>query len=219
MDGKSRKEEPKIFWYYANLIDYLRVVFALWAFWVAKTDYWIFIILYFVSFALDGLDGILARRYDQCSKLGATLDMVIDRVSTAGLLVVCSQFYSDYSQLFIFMVMLDVGSHWLHTHSSLMVNKHHKDQDELFWLIKFYYMKAPLFVTCLSAEIFLLLLYTMHFYPELKSNELFYYFTFFFCFPIYIFKQIISVLQIVSSSNRIAEIDLQEWREKNKISK
>ena len=214
--------EPNIFLYYANIIDYLRVVFALWAFAVAKENYMHFVILYFISFALDGLDGMFARAYDQCSKLGATLDMVIDRISTAGLLVVCSQLFPQYCHIFIFLIMLDVGSHWLQTHSTLMLSAlskkdtSHKDREELFWLINFYYKKYVLMTVCLAAELFLLLLYTIHFYPDLLRNELFYKFTFYLCFPIYVFKQLISVLQIISSSHAISEVDLEDWRQKQK---
>ena len=157
----DKKSEPNIFLYYANIIDYLRVVFAVWAFTVAKENYWHFIILYFISFTLDGLDGHFARAFDQCSMLGATLDMVIDRVSTAGLLVVCSQLFPDYFHIFIFLIMLDVGSHWLQTHSSLMIGEGHKDRPELFWLISFYYKKIPLMTVCLGAELYLLLIYTI----------------------------------------------------------
>ena len=209
------KNEPNIFLYYANIVDYLRVVFAVWAFSVSKENFWMFIILYFISFALDGLDGMLARHFDQCSKLGGTLDMVIDRISTAGLLVVCSQLFPNYSHIFIFLIMLDVGSHWLQTHSSLMLNQHHKDKKELFFLISFYYKKYVLMVVCLGAEAFLLLLYSTHFYPELLNIKVFYCLMLYFCFPIYCFKQLISVLQVISSSHTIAEIDLQEWRIKN----
>jgi CDP-diacylglycerol--inositol 3-phosphatidyltransferase len=40
--------------------------------------------------------------------------MVTDRVSTCGLLVILSQFYPQYSFWFIFLIVLDITSHWFH---------------------------------------------------------------------------------------------------------
>ena len=40
--------------------------------------------------------------------------MVVDRCSTAALLVVLSHLYPDYMAGFIFLVVLDFGSHWFH---------------------------------------------------------------------------------------------------------
>ena len=39
-------------------------------------------ICYFLSGFLDHFDGHAARKYNQCSQFGATLDMVTDRVAT-----------------------------------------------------------------------------------------------------------------------------------------
>ena len=94
----------------------------MYAFYVSKRDPICFIICYFISFILDAFDGMVARAAHQTSKLGATLDMVTDRISTAGLLAVLSGFYPDYSTYFVYLIMLDVGSHWLQTHSGFLVN-------------------------------------------------------------------------------------------------
>jgi CDP-diacylglycerol--inositol 3-phosphatidyltransferase len=48
------------------------------------------------------------------SKFGGVLDMVTDRVSTCGLLVILAQFYPEYSFWFIFLIVLDITSHWFH---------------------------------------------------------------------------------------------------------
>ena len=44
-------------------------------------------ICYFLSGFLDHFDGHAARKYDQCSQFGATLDMVTDRVATTLLVI------------------------------------------------------------------------------------------------------------------------------------
>lgn len=48
------------------------------------------------------------------SKFGGVLDMVTDRVSTCGLLVILAQFYPPYSFWFTFLIVLDITSHWFH---------------------------------------------------------------------------------------------------------
>jgi len=203
--------------YYANIMDYFRVVAAMYAFYKAKDSPVVFVICYFISFILDAFDGMAARAAKQTSKLGATLDMVTDRISTAGLLAVLSGFYEKYSVVFVYLIMLDVGSHWLQTHSGFLVdvkNDNHKNLGEKFFLLKLYYTnRNVLGIVCLGAEVFLLLLYFNHFYPELMLNKIYLYF-FYANFAIYVFKQIISIIQIFGASARIADWDAKVATEK-----
>jgi len=216
---KMSKANPNIFLYVANILDYFRVIFAVIAFYNAKTSPQIFIISYFLSFSLDLFDGMAARYFNQKSKLGATLDMVIDRISTAGLLMVLSVLYNEISHYFIFLMMLDVGSHWLQTHSGFMdipetgqlLKDNHKSLEEKFWILNFYYKnKYGLFTVCLGAELFLLSLYIAHYNKFLFED---------FCFVVYIWivgtiytiKQLISVIQVIAASQRIARFDVMEY--------
>ena len=207
----------QILCYYANIMDYFRVIASMYAFYISKKDPILFVICYFISFILDAFDGMVARAAHQTSKLGATLDMVTDRVSTAGLLAVLSGFYQDYSTVFVYLIMLDVGSHWLQTHSGFLVNvknDNHKNLGEKFFLLKLYYTnRNVLGIVCLGAEVFLLLLYFNHFYPYLMKN-IFYLCFFYINFAIYAFKQLISIIQIFGASSRIAVWDAKEATEK-----
>ena len=203
--------------YYANIMDYFRVIASMYAFYISKTDPILFVICYFISFILDAFDGMAARAAHQTSKLGATLDMVTDRISTAGLLAVLSGFYPDHSTIFVYLIMLDVGSHWLQTHSGFLVNvknDNHKNLGEKFFLLRLYYTnRNVLGIVCLGAEVFLLLLYFNHFYPKFLENPFFLGF-FYVNFAIYVFKQIISIIQIFGASSRIAVWDAKEATEK-----
>ena len=207
----------QILCYYANIMDYFRVIASMYAFYISKKDPILFVICYFISFILDAFDGMVARAAHQTSKLGATLDMVTDRISTAGLLAVLSGFYQDYSTVFVYLIMLDVGSHWLQTHSGFLVNvknDNHKNLGEKFYLLKLYYTnRNVLGIVCLGAEVFLLLLYFNHFYPYLMKN-IFYLCFFYINFAIYAFKQLISIIQIFGASSRIAVWDAKEATEK-----
>ena len=214
----TKKVTPmKVLLYYANIMDYFRVIASMYAFYISKTDPICFIICYFISFILDAFDGMAARAAKQTSKLGATLDMVTDRISTAGLLAVLSGFYPEHSTIFVYLIMLDVGSHWLQTHSGFLVNvknDNHKNLGEKFFLLRLYYTnRNVLGIVCLGAEVFLLLLYFNHFYPKFMENQYFVWF-FYANFGIYVFKQIISIIQIFGASSRIAVWDAKEATEK-----
>lgn len=101
-----------------NLIGYARVISGVAAFYYAfnPATFSTFVYLYMISYALDAVDGVAARRLGQASKFGAVLDMVTDRVCTAGLLAVLAHFYVHDEcnrTYYIWAMILDVGSHWL----------------------------------------------------------------------------------------------------------
>lgn len=51
------------------------------------------------------------------SRFGAVLDMVTDRCSTAGLLLVLSRLYGRrHAFAFLVLMFVDLFSHWMHTH-------------------------------------------------------------------------------------------------------
>lgn len=208
---------PNILLYVPNIMDYLRIAAVAYSFYIANTNPNIFLALYFIAFVLDMFDGMAARYFNQKSKYGATLDMIIDRISTSGLLMVLSNFYPEQSYYFIFLMMLDIGSHWLQTHSAFMdpaiKNENHKNLEEKFWVLNFYYKnRLGMGLVCLGAEVYLLLLYYLHFDKTLLSNG---------CFKlslyvngsIYALKQFISVIQVISASQRIARSDQKDYLE------
>lgn len=223
MESKETKYSlPNIYLYYANIIDYIRIIFSAYAFCISRKYPIVFIILYFSSFALDMVDGDVARAAGQTSKLGATLDMVTDRISTAGLLCILGSFYLDYAHIFCLLMMLDVGSHWLQTHSSMLFNPkndNHKNLKEKFALLQFYYKNRNfLGLNCIGAEVFLLSLYFGHFYENLFDNLFFKTFLYI-SGAIYCLKQFISVLQILGAADRIKKVDENEYIEKHQNKK
>jgi len=218
----STKEDlPNVFLFVANIMDYGRVIMTAAAFYYAKHDPGLFLILYFVSFALDMFDGMAARYFRQSSKYGATLDMIIDRISTSGLLIICSHFYPEYSLVFIYLMMLDIGSHWLQTHSGFLdpnllqtkghgFNDNHKSLEEKFWILNFYYKnKYGLLFVCLGAELFLLQIYYLNFHKELLELNWFKWLLYI-NLAIYSLKQFISCIQVVSASQRIVRFDQKD---------
>ncbi|XP_041849922.1 uncharacterized protein si:ch1073-145m9.1 [Melanotaenia boesemani] len=65
--------------YWPNIVGYIRIslVFASWLFYETPA---LFVPLYSVFTFLDGVDGWLARRLGQTSRLGAWLDVVVDNL-------------------------------------------------------------------------------------------------------------------------------------------
>ncbi|XP_045172543.1 uncharacterized protein LOC123534382 [Mercenaria mercenaria] len=70
--------------YIPNIIGYARLVLLVASLIVYKTPLQ-FLVLYGVSVALDGLDGILARKLNQTSAFGAWFDVLIDLISRGAL--------------------------------------------------------------------------------------------------------------------------------------
>ena len=74
----------------------------------------LFLPLYATSCLLDALDGYAARYLNQCSKLGAVLDMVTDRSTTAGLTAYLGHIYPQFMTVFLVLIGLDLSSHYMH---------------------------------------------------------------------------------------------------------
>ncbi|OEL26688.1 CDP-diacylglycerol--inositol 3-phosphatidyltransferase 1 [Dichanthelium oligosanthes] len=109
---------PSVYLYIPNIIGYFRIIINFIAFAVCYSNKALFAILYFISFVLDGVDGWFARKFNQASTFGAVLDMVTDRVSTACLLALLSQFYRP-GLVFLILLGLDITSHWFQMYRSV----------------------------------------------------------------------------------------------------
>lgn len=199
-----KKTSADVLLYYPNIIGYLRVVFMFASFYFALTNWKVTIICYLLAFAGDALDGYVARKCNQCSKLGGVLDMVTDRVSNGGLFVILGNLYSGFLFVFIFLLVLDISSHWMHMTS---VSAHHKSTEALEHrnpVLKWYYSIYPLFgYCCVGTELFYVLLYVLKFYP----HPIIYQICVFGCLPACILKQIVNVFQLISAAYAIAEVD------------
>lgn len=123
----------------------------------------LFSLLYFVSFVCDALDGWFARKLNQVSTFGAVLDMVTDRISTACLLVILSQVYRP-GLIFLSLLALDIGSHWLQMYSTFLVGKtSHKDvKDSTSWLFRLYYGNRMFMgYCCVACEVLYITLFLL----------------------------------------------------------
>lgn len=225
------------FLFVPNIIGYLRIILGVAAFRVAGADDPSeFFALYFLSYALDALDGVAARHLKQTSRFGAVLDMVTDRACTAALLAALASVCKDQTYAFCFhcLLMLDIVSHWAQMYSSLAVGaSSHKSLADEPALLKFYYTyPKALFFVCLLNEGFLA---TAFLYFSAKKTALsggllafmaddalsragqrlgivgtplpLYELLMYVCFPVFAMKQLFSVLQLGKAAQRILALD------------
>lgn len=211
--------DENIFLFVPNLIGYSRIILALISFYYMPFNAWVAASLYLLSGLLDAFDGHAARALNQCTKVGAVLDMVTDRCATAALLVVLAQFYPKYQFIFQFLIVLDISSHWVQVNSNLLAgNLNHKVVAESGnWFLKLYYTsRVVLFVMCAGNELFFAMLYLLHFAsgPAILGVGLWKLLAVI-TFPICAIKNGINVIQLVGGFQLLAEIDVQE-RQKSK---
>jgi CDP-diacylglycerol--inositol 3-phosphatidyltransferase len=190
--------------------------------------------LYFFAFALDAVDGYVARLVGQSSSFGAVLDMVTDRTATAGLVMLNLLVEEDEMRKFgwITLVMLDIGSHWFHCISA---KGHHKSDDanknkNIF--LRLYYGCLPLFFACcIGQEAFYLLnfikakggnyVFGEIEFPSWLHHEMWKY------FPVNVLeilwqitlvlgaiKQVVNVAQLASAAAALAEDDAEARKKK-----
>ncbi|KAH3799940.1 hypothetical protein DPMN_153564 [Dreissena polymorpha] len=93
---------------------------------------------YVVSFALDELDGNLARYFVQTSEFGMLLDILIDEASVTALCHVLATLYPVYTLAFQMFSILDFCGQWSIYHfAARFRNNDYKHQDN--WLTKIYF--------------------------------------------------------------------------------
>lgn len=204
-------------------------------------------ILYLYSFIADLLDGMAARKFNQCSTFGSLMDMVTDRCSTLGLLFILYGEYSHasgnqdgslsppyYQLTFLFLALLDISSHWCQMFSTASLQIHHKSFEgnaNRFILVRWYYSYYPFFgYCCVSAELTYILLYVQR-HMHIHTHT----FTSFkdaipvtwlpwlvpyllrMVLPGCIMKQIVNVFQLTSACTAVASKDALERNHPRKV--
>jgi CDP-diacylglycerol--inositol 3-phosphatidyltransferase len=154
----------KVLLYIPNIIGYARIALLFVAYYAIKESYFMFFISYFLSFVLDALDGIAARALNQCSKFGAVLDMLTDRMATLVVAFIAVNLeHSPLKSLIIFIIILDLASHWLQTLVAAESGAHHKNIANKFKLLDYYYQnKFFMCPLCVGYEFFFLLYIYIH---------------------------------------------------------
>ncbi|KAK6192632.1 hypothetical protein SNE40_004073 [Patella caerulea] len=212
-----------VFLFVPNIIDYCRVILAFMSFYYMPTDHYKAACLYLLCGFLDEIDGRLARLLKQTSKLGAMLDQLTDRIITMCMCAALGHFYPTYILFFQFSMALDIFSHWVHIHSSLMIGKashKHVDLSENFVLRYYYTNEYLMTVLCLGSEVFYCLLYLRHFTigPVVAVVNIsigLWTSLLVVAAPIAVAKMIVNGVQMVTACRNIAAIDITEREKKH----
>nr|XP_032836887.1 CDP-diacylglycerol--inositol 3-phosphatidyltransferase [Petromyzon marinus] len=208
-----------VFLFVPNIIGYVRVALALAAFATMPWSPLAACGLYLCSGLLDAVDGHAARSLNQSSKFGAMLDMLTDRCTTMCLLVNLSLLYPRCALLFQLSMAIDVSSHWMHLHSSILQGAvSHKSLGLASNpILHLYYNSRPvLFVMCAGNELFYCLLYLYQYssgpsvlgvgaVPLLLLVTA----------PVCLLKTLISCVHLVSASAHIAALDAEERKRRS----
>lgn len=166
-------------------------------------------VIYGISCLLDALDGTMARKYNQVSRLGAVLDMVTDRSTTTCLICYLSVMYPKWCAVFQILVALDISSHYMHMYASLTGgNTSHKQVGrESSRLLHWYYTRRDvLFTICAFNELFYVGLYLYGF----ERFNRFGFWVIVICLPGYIFKQVSNVIQLNRAALILASLDAKD---------
>lgn len=203
--------EENIFLFVPNLIGYARIVFAIISFYFMPCCPLTASSFYLLSGLLDAFDGHAARVLNQGTRFGAMLDMLTDRCATMCLLVNLALLYPRATLLFQLSMSLDVASHWLHLHSSVVRGSESHKMIDLSGnpVLRIYYTSRPaLFTLCAGNELFYCLLYLFHFSegPLVGSVGLFR-MGLWITAPIALLKSLISVIHLITAARNMAALD------------
>ncbi|CCF55984.1 hypothetical protein KAFR_0A05490 [Kazachstania africana CBS 2517] len=201
--------------YIPNLIGYARVITAIISFLTMPRYPTMTGLVYAVSCLLDAADGTAARRYNQVSRLGAVLDMVTDRATTAGLICFLTLAFPNLAFFLQVLLALDISSHYMHMYASLSSGSgsHKTVSKESSKLLNLYYSRRDvLFTVCFFNECFYGGLYWCAFDNYHTIGK----WVVIISTPLFLFKQFANVIQLQRAALILANADAKDATEKSK---
>ncbi len=183
-------------WLLPNIIGYIRIILLLSVVFIAFSRPLLTFIIYLVAANLDAVDGFLARKLNQQSKLGAILDYATDRGSDVLMFLMLAVLYKEAWSFFCFLLMLDIFSHICQLYSTVFLKQesHKNIGKQQGRLLNLYYSSRPvLYYACASYGLWLACWYLHYFYPLAWM----YYLSFVFL-PGFVFKVVVHFIQVVS---------------------
>jgi len=200
-----------VFLWYPKLVGYFRIISTIIAFSCVFTSPIYSMCFYMLGQGLDAIDGIVARHFNQCSRFGALLDMLTDRMSGATLILVLALQYPGYWGIFAGIIVLDTVSHWCQMYAKLAQNATtHKGSSNP--LLNFYYtFPYALLVFCVGNEVFFVCLYLVKYstYPALVPFVSLVEWILYISFPISAGKQFMHVVQLLDAVGEVGQLDLK----------
>lgn len=157
--------------YVPNIIDYIRAILL---FFIPfyYNNITITLLLFFFVFALDGIDGNIARKLKQTSRFGDMLDLFIDLTAELILLIILITFYTKWMPFFAMLAILTVFGHFAHVYLAAFGDKkfdfRKQNQIGRNRILK-NYLKSGYFMSFLQISWYLFLggLYINHFFSSI----------------------------------------------------
>ena len=207
----------RIFLYVPNLVGYVRLLFLLLATYYSQSAPNLFLVYYSLSYLLDMLDGFASRVLHQSSQFGAVFDMVLDRSSSGCLFGLLSSLYPRGGWLFLWLLILDISSHYAHLAAQHVHQRGSHKTTSAFedgWLLHLYYSSRPvLAVLCFAQEAALLSLFALaqpaSAHPLLGTVTLWRRLLYV-ALPLWLIKTAISAIQLYNACWRLALSDVHQ---------
>ena len=154
---------------------------------------------------------------NQTSTFGGALDMVTDRCTTMGMLVILAWIYEEPKQRVIltYLAFLDISSHWFQMYAAAALRQHHKSEEanaKRIFLVRWFYSSYPFFAyCCVGAEFTYIFLYIIAYCTNARHVEIIMPILYYFCMPACVLKNIVNIFQLASASAAIAEYDVNVY--------
>jgi CDP-diacylglycerol--inositol 3-phosphatidyltransferase len=197
--------QNNVIFYLPNLITYFRLALLIFASFIFENHPVAALNIYLVSGLSDMLDGYVSRKFQQSSQYGAVLDYLVDRVGTIFLIMFLCLLAPHYFKIFLFILMVDISSHLAQLYTTLYSGgTHHKELISPWAFLNLYYSsRLCLAATCFFYDFFLGFL-ALSFAISIPAEI--YYPVVIICFPGFMFKNIVHLLQLFDSFNVLAKL-------------
>jgi CDP-diacylglycerol--inositol 3-phosphatidyltransferase len=165
----SQASTKHFFLFPANIIGFIRIALLVSLFATLRQYPMISVSIYSAVLLLDGVDGYLARRFNQTTAFGTILDMITDRASVALLLLVLSIIDQARWWLYASLLLIDLSSHLAIIYSTAIAQKqsHKQTLMQSHAIMKLYYGKRWfLSLICASHDFCLCAIYLYIFMPS-----------------------------------------------------
>ncbi len=200
----------KVLLYPANMVTLLRYVLLILFFYSSTRWPVVYVTVGAFGAILDMVDGYVAKVTNKPSRLGAALDMLVDRFYFCFGLAILAHLFSNYFSLFALLILLEFGSHMVLVHACavMRINSHQalfKDGGSV--ILSWYYSSRRHLMYALNSScvIFLVLLYLYYFYPGK-----FLFVAIVVLSPFYLLQSYVFILQAFAALKRVAHFDVEQ---------
>ncbi|XP_076806367.1 CDP-diacylglycerol--inositol 3-phosphatidyltransferase-like [Clavelina lepadiformis] len=210
-----------VFLYIPNLIGYVRMILIVAFYYYTYHKPAQSMVCYLLAALLDNADGFAARKLHQCSKFGAALDMLLDKVAYLGLVNTLIQFYPSHAFWFQLSSAIDLAGHWMYTQATTASenSNNHKIVLRHYSLLRWYYSSENfLNVVCFGNQVFYICLYLMNFTEGLTVFGVSLIRVFLYAsLPVLTFRTLTNINHIVDASIHLVKIDVMDKQEARRL--